>query len=243
MPLVDHEITAGAEQLEKAASRKRSHAAAVSAASSTAAAAAAAAKAAEDENDRLVREALSQFYLPPAEVVTRIIDDVIDVVADACEVVAASKRPRLMDMESNGMDADALDVNGSGIEIIDVVGFEHATDMMETSAGSSSAAVSLSSALSSMVSSASSLSSTTTSAAAPSSQDDVAMSHIDVSTVSAAELDFELGLVDHNQNQKEFDVILDALRLGTGDSCGQAAMMGETGAGAFHNLVVASLET
>lgn len=56
-------------------------------------------------------------------------------------------------------------------------------------------------------------------------------------------IDFEMNL-DHNQNQKEFEVIMDALRLGSGsnsDSCGQAAMMSENGV--FHNLVVASLET
>lgn len=68
-------------------------------------------------------------------------------------------------------------------------------------------------------------------------------------------LDCELNLYDHNQNQKEFDVIMDALRLSSSssssnsttvgnsanDSCGQAAMMSENGV--FHNLVVASLET
>lgn len=56
---------------------------------------------------------------------------------------------------------------------------------------------------------------------------------------SKTELDLDLNL-DLNQNQKEFEVIMDALRLGS-DSCGQAAMMGESGV--FHNLVVASLET
>lgn len=64
------------------------------------------------------------------------------------------------------------------------------------------------------------------------------------------DLDLELSL-DLNQNQKEFEVIMDALRLGSGgvgmgvgatpDSCGQAAMLSESGV--FHNLVVASLET
>lgn len=52
---------------------------------------------------------------------------------------------------------------------------------------------------------------------------------------------FDLNHLDHNQNQKDFDVILDALRLGN-DSCGQAAMMTESSS-AFHNLVIASLET
>lgn len=62
-----------------------------------------------------------------------------------------------------------------------------------------------------------------------------------------SKLDLELDF-DMNQNQKEFEVIMDALRLGTpsppsvgSDSCGQAAMMSESGV--FHNLVVTSLET
>lgn len=120
MPLVDPEITQGAEQLEKAMSRKRS-------------------RSDNDDNDRLVREALSQFYLPS---------------------------PRLL----------------SGID--DCPG-------------------------------------------------------IPDKRYKTNDLDFDLNL-DHNQNQKEFDVIMDALRLGS-DSCGQAAMISESGV--FHNLVVASLET
>lgn len=67
-------------------------------------------------------------------------------------------------------------------------------------------------------------------------------------------LDFEFDHNhNHNQSQKEFEVIMDALRLGgtsqsnvvgngtCSDSCGQAAMMSENG-GVFHSLV-ASLET
>ena len=119
MPLVDPEITQGAEQLEKAMSRKRSRS--------------------EDDNDRIVREALSQFYLPSNRLLSGI---------DDCPLLP-DKRCKTSDLE------------------------------------------------------------------------------------------FDLG-IDHNQNQKEFDVIMDALRLGN-DSCGQAAMMSEVGA--FHNLVVASLET
>lgn len=120
MPLVDPEITQGAEQLEKAISRKRS-------------------RSDNDDNDRLVREALSQFYLPSPRLLSGI---------DDCPGVP-DKRYKTND------------------------------------------------------------------------------------------LDFDLNL-DHNQNQKEFDVIMDALRLGS-DSCGQAAMISESGV--FHNLVVASLET
>lgn len=126
MPLVDPEITQGAEQLERAISRKRSRS--------------------EDDNDRLVREALSQFYLPS---------------------------PRLL----------------SGIDDCPLLPEKRCK--------------------------------------------------------STSDLDFDLNL-DHNQNQKEFEVIMDALRLGSSgttatDSCGQAAMMSESGV--FHNLVVASLET
>lgn len=146
MPLVDPEITQGAEQLEKAISRKRSRS--------------------DDENDRFVRETLSQFYLPTQKLLNSI---------DDCSLLV-------------GPDTKRCKSNSS------VLG----NDLM----------------------------------------------------------DFDLSL-DHNQNQKEFEVIMDALRLGTGtattvnnmvssvvggsDSCGQAAMMSENGV--FHNLVVASLET
>ncbi|XP_055854483.1 uncharacterized protein LOC129918139 [Episyrphus balteatus] len=127
MPLIDPEITQGAEQLEKAmSSRKRLRS--------------------EDESDRLVREALSQFYIPPQRLISALDDCPLD-----------SKRIKL--------------------------------------AG-----------------------------------------------------DIELDLAhEMNQTQKEFEVIMDALRFGSpssqtgNDSCGQAAMMSETGL--FHNLVVTSLET
>lgn len=126
MPLIDPEITQGAEQLEKAmSSRKRLRS--------------------EDESDRLVREALSQFYIPPQRLISAL---------DECPL--DSKRIKLSD-------------------------------------------------------------------------------------------DLELDLANEmNQSQKEFEVIMDALRFGTSsptgsDSCGQAAMMSESGL--FHNLVVTSLET
>uniref|UniRef100_A0A6B2E621 SERTA domain-containing protein n=1 Tax=Phlebotomus kandelakii TaxID=1109342 RepID=A0A6B2E621_9DIPT len=65
MPLVDPEITQGAEQLEKAlVSRKRTRM--------------------EEDNDRLVREALSQFYLPSPRLLSGI---------DDCPLVA-EKRPK-----------------------------------------------------------------------------------------------------------------------------------------------------
>lgn len=123
MPLVDPEITQGAEQLEKAISRKRTRS--------------------EDDNDRLVREALSHIYLPSPRLLSGI---------DECPLLP-EKRCKSADMD---------------------------------------------------------------------------LTH------------FDLNHLDHNQNQKEFDVIMDALRLGN-DSCGQAAMMSESSV--FHNLVVASLET
>ncbi|XP_055903382.1 uncharacterized protein LOC129939409 [Eupeodes corollae] len=126
MPLIDPEITQGAEQLEKAmSSRKRLRS--------------------EDESDRLVREALSQFYIPPQRLISALDDCPLD-----------SKRIKL-----------------------------------------------------------------------------------------AGDLDLDLAH-EMNQSQKEFEVIMDALRFGTSsptgnDSCGQAAMMSESGL--FHNLVVTSLET
>jgi hypothetical protein len=136
MPLVDPEITQGAEQLEQAmVSRKRK------------------ASTSEEENDRLVREALSQFYMPSTRLLSAI---------DDCPLIGDCKRQKTGDLE--------LDLNN----------------------------------------------------------------------------------LDMNQNQKEFECIIDALRMGSGgsgasaggsapDSCGQAAMMSESSA--FHNLVVASLET
>ncbi|XP_049311654.1 probable serine/threonine-protein kinase roco9 [Bactrocera dorsalis] len=62
MPLIDPEITQGAEQLEKAiSSRKRLRS--------------------EDESDRLVREALSQFYIPQQRLISAIEDCPLDVVS------------------------------------------------------------------------------------------------------------------------------------------------------------------
>lgn len=58
MPLLDPEIIQGAEQLERALSRKR--------------------KRSEDESDQLVREALAQFYLPPERLISAIEDLPLD---------------------------------------------------------------------------------------------------------------------------------------------------------------------
>ncbi|KAH8275710.1 hypothetical protein KR044_010259 [Drosophila immigrans] len=164
MPLIDPEITQGAEQLEKAAlsaARKRLRSNSGS----------------EDESDRLVREALSQFYIPPQRLIAAIEDCPLDVVG--------------MGMAGNnnmGSNSNSLLLDG----------------------GSNSKRIKLSSA----------------------------GDHLDL-------VDFDM-----NQNQKDFEVIMDALRLGTpsppsgasSDSCGQAAMMSES-ASVFHNLVVTSLET
>uniref|UniRef100_A0A1I8P7J1 Uncharacterized protein n=1 Tax=Stomoxys calcitrans TaxID=35570 RepID=A0A1I8P7J1_STOCA len=139
MPMIDPEITQGAEQLEKAlSSRKRQRS--------------------EDESDRLVREALTQFYIPPQRLISAIDDCPLDMVNVGS---LSPKRPKM----SGGPN----------------------------------------------------------------------------------DLDLEF---DMNQNQKDFEVIMDALRLGSpsptpsvgSDSCGQAAMMSES-ANVFHNLVVTSLET
>ncbi|XP_075157046.1 uncharacterized protein LOC142230281 [Haematobia irritans] len=139
MPMIDPEITQGAEQLEKAlSSRKRQRS--------------------EDESDRLVREALTQFYIPPQRLISAIDDCPLDMVNVGS---ISPKRPKM----------------------------------------------------------------------------------------SGAPNDLDLEF-DMNQNQKDFEVIMDALRLGSpsptpsvgSDSCGQAAMMSES-ANVFHNLVVTSLET
>lgn len=160
MPLIDPEITQGAEQLEKAslsASRKRLRS-----------------SSSEDESDRLVREALSQFYIPPQRLISAIEDCPLDVVGLGAVVDSSSSSKRCKLSPMGGM------VGGA-------VGSEH---------------------------------------------------HLEL-------VDFDM-----NQNQKDFEVIMDALRLGTpsppsgasSDSCGQAAMMSES-ASVFHNLVVTSLET
>ncbi|XP_062141007.1 signal transducer and activator of transcription B [Drosophila sulfurigaster albostrigata] len=174
MPLIDPEITQGAEQLEKAAlsaARKRLRS-----------------NSSEDESDRLVREALSQFYMPPQRLISAIEDCPLDVVGMGMNMVVGG----------GGAGAGATNLlDGSGNNI------------------SSSKRIKLSSNVGG-----------------------VASDHLDL-------VDFDM-----NQNQKDFEVIMDALRLGTpsppsgasSDSCGQAAMMSES-ASVFHNLVVTSLET
>lgn len=155
MPITDPVLTQGAEQLEKAISRKRSRS--------------------EDDNDRLVREALSQFYLPAP----RLLSGIDDLMAPDTKRCKLSANCNSMDSVSMGNSSSMLSAN------------DHLLDF-----------------------------------------------------------DFDH---NHNQSQKEFEVIMDALRLGgnaqsnvvgnsaCNDSCGQAAMLSENGV--FHNLVVASLET
>ncbi|XP_043660835.1 protein kinase 4 [Drosophila teissieri] len=180
MLLIDPEITQGAEQLEKAAlsaSRKRLRSNSSS----------------EDESDRLVREALSQFYIPPQRLISAIEECPLDVVG-------------------LGM---GMNVNVGGIGGIGGIG------------GAAGAGVEVSGSKRMKL------------------NDHHHLNH-------HHHLHHHLELVDFdmNQNQKDFEVIMDALRLGTptppsgasSDSCGQAAMMSES-ASVFHNLVVTSLET
>ncbi|XP_016948540.1 ras guanine nucleotide exchange factor P [Drosophila biarmipes] len=183
MLLIDPEITQGAEQLEKAAlsaSRKRLRSNSSS----------------EDESDRLVREALSQFYIPPQRLISAIEECPLDVVG-------------------LGM---GMNVNVGGIGGIGGIG---------GLGGAAGAGVEVSGGKRMKL------------------NDHHHLNH-------HHHLHHHLELVDFdmNQNQKDFEVIMDALRLGTptppsgasSDSCGQAAMMSES-ASVFHNLVVTSLET
>lgn len=78
-----------------------------------------------------------------------------------------------------------------------------------------------------------------------------------ISAIEDLPLDFKRQKLQNDTNnnqseQKDFDCIMDALRLGaqsspppspSSDSCGQAAMISEAGGALFHNLVVTSLET
>lgn len=181
MPLVDPEITQGAEQLEQAmVSRKRKFS-----------------QMDDEDNDRLVREALSQFYLPSNRLLSGI---------DDCPT------HHLL----SGSGSLPLDAKRTKVDL-----FEHKYQH-----------------------------------------------HHHHPFHSLPDLNVALELTNQS-HQKDFEVIMDALRIGaaaaaagssmvgagaTGcgntvgssniDSCGQAAMMmaGEAGS-VFHNLVVTSLET
>ncbi|TDG41552.1 hypothetical protein AWZ03_012038 [Drosophila navojoa] len=183
MPLIDPEITQGAEQLERAAlsaSRKRMR------------------SNSEDESDRLVREALSQFYIPPQRLISAIEDCPLDVVGLGAGAGV-------------GSNSDQIGISGSN---------SHKRVKLTTSSCVGCGGVSASGV------------------------------GVGVGGGVCGPADhIELVNFDMNQNQKDFEVIMDALRLGTptqpssgSDSCGQAAMMSES-ASVFHNLVVTSLET
>ncbi|EDX16928.1 GD16372 [Drosophila simulans] len=147
----------------------------------------------EDESDRLVREALSQFYIPPQRLISAIEECPLDVVG-------------------LGM---GMNVNVGGIGGIGSIG------------GAAGAGVEM-----------------------PGGKRMKLNDHHHLNHHHHLHHHLELVDFDMNQNQKDFEVIMDALRLGTAtppsgassDSCGQAAMMSES-ASVFHNLVVTSLET
>ncbi|XP_017045966.1 uncharacterized protein LOC108091334 [Drosophila ficusphila] len=196
MLLIDPEITQGAEQLEKAAlsaSRKRLRSNSSS----------------EDESDRLVREALSQFYIPPQRLISAIEECPLDVVGLG------------MGMNVN------VNVNVGGIAGIAGIGGAAGAGAGLDNSGSGGVVVGGGGKRMKL------------------NNDLHHLGH-------HHHLHHHLELVDFdmNQNQKDFEVIMDALRLGTptppsgasSDSCGQAAMMSES-ASVFHNLVVTSLET
>ncbi|XP_030386517.1 putative mediator of RNA polymerase II transcription subunit 29 isoform X2 [Scaptodrosophila lebanonensis] len=182
MPLIDPEITQGAEQLEAAlSSRKRLR------------------SNSEDESDRLVREALSQYYIPPQRFISAIEDCPLDVVGLGVGMgmgvgVGVGLGVGVCAGAGAGSVISSSNNNNSGGGCND-----HGPNGKRAKLGGSS-------------------------------------DHLEL-------VDFDM-----NQNQKDFEVIMDALRLGTpsptsaSDSCGQAAMMSES-ASVFHNLVVTSLET
>lgn len=94
MPMIDPEITQGAEQLEKAlSSRKRQRS--------------------EDESDRLVREALTQFYIPPQRLISAIDDCPLDMVNVGS---LSPKRPKT----SNDLDLE-FDMNQNQKDIYDIM--------------------------------------------------------------------------------------------------------------------------
>ncbi|KAH8324970.1 hypothetical protein KR074_000578 [Drosophila pseudoananassae] len=192
MLLIDPEITQGAEQLEKI-SRKRLRSNSSS----------------EDESDRLVREALSQFYIPPQRLISAIEECPLDVVGLGMSGMGMGV----------GVGVGGVGVSGVGLGVAGGVGSGVVAGAGAGIEGPSSKRSKLSTG------------------------GDHHHHHL---------LHHHLELVDFdmNQNQKDFEVIMDALRLGTptppsgasSDSCGQAAMMSES-ASVFHNLVVTSLET
>ncbi|EAT37994.1 AAEL010068-PA [Aedes aegypti] len=169
MPLVDPEITQGAEQLEQAmVSRKRKYS-----------------QMDDEDNDRLVREALSQFYLPSNRLLSGI---------DDCP-------SHLLGNNSS----PSIDAKRTKVDLLDNSVHHHHHHHH----------------------------------------------HHPFHSLPDFNAALELSHQSH-QHQKDFEVIMDALRIGAGNAmtgatangCNLAAMMmsGETGS-VFHNLVVTSLET
>ncbi|XP_055613388.1 probable serine/threonine-protein kinase DDB_G0272282 [Uranotaenia lowii] len=201
MPLVDPEITQNAEKLEQV-SRKRKFS-----------------QMDDDDNDRLVREALSQFYLPSHRPLTGI-DDYPSHLLGSNNVtpsVPVSLSP-------------SIDIKRTKVDLLD--GSSHHHHHHHHHHHSSHLQL---------------------------------HNHHPFHSLPDLNVALELSSQNHHHHhQKDFEVIMDALRIGAAagntmngpggsscniglgniDSCGQAAMMmaGETGS-VFHNLVVTSLET
>lgn len=227
MPLTDPEITQGAEHLEKAvSSRKRLRS--------------------EDDTDRFIRDSLSPFYLHATATSTA--QKLISSVIDDCPLDL--KRQKLSSATSSLLSISqssplsmmgGLGLNSFNYGIGIGLGFGVSNSIVSNSytIGCCSQVV------------ASSLMSAATSGSTILSNNCINNNN---NSLITNDLDLELALDLNPPNQKEFEVIMDALRLGTpsptpscaSDSCGQAAMMTETGCnpgGIFNNLVVTSLET
>ncbi|XP_058823795.1 ras guanine nucleotide exchange factor P [Topomyia yanbarensis] len=212
MPLVDPEITQGAEQLEQAmVSRKRKFS-----------------QMDEEDNDRLVREALSQFYLPSNRLLSGIDDCPSHLLSSTSSVVVPL--------------SPSVDVKRTKVDLLDSSTVHHHQQQQQQQQQHHHHH--------------------------HHHQHHHHHHHHHHPFHSLPDLNAALELSNQNHHhQKDFEVIMDALRIGaaaavagntitgpgaTGcnivgniDSCGQAAMMmmsGETGS-VFHNLVVTSLET
>ncbi|XP_055544870.1 putative uncharacterized protein DDB_G0277255 [Wyeomyia smithii] len=219
MPLVDPEITQGAEQLEQAmVSRKRKFS-----------------QMDDEDNDRLVREALSQFYLPSNRLLSGIDDCPPHLLSSTPSSVTALSSPSSVDAKRTKV--DLLDSGSTAHH-------HHHHHHHHHNSGSNNITNSH-----------------------HHQHHHHHHHHHPFHSLPDLNVALELSSQSHHQHQKDFEVIMDALRIGaaaaaagngmagpgaTGcnlvgniDSCGQAAMMmmsGETGS-VFHNLVVTSLET
>ncbi|XP_055374761.1 putative uncharacterized protein DDB_G0282133 [Condylostylus longicornis] len=244
MPLTDPEITQGVEHLEKAvSSRKRLRS--------------------EDDNDRFVREALSHFYLPTT--VTTTAQKLISTVIDDCPLDL--KRPKLSLSSTSTLSPPSISsiygfgaIGNANISSITGncfnygIGIGLGFNVCNSIVSNSYAIGCCSQVVASSIMSAAAA--TTNGSIISSNNFNNNSNNINTNNnLITNDLDLELALDLNSPNQKEFEVIMDALRLGTpsptpscgSDSCGQAAMMSETGScnpnGIFNNLVVTSLET